>query len=62
MDDLWDPVDPEDFLHHLHRQRTRLVGVDHGADDITGFSELPWLRWGSEVFWLLIRVRIAVGL
>src|SRR5665647_3559449 len=36
MDDLWDPVDPEDLLHHLYRQRTRLVGVDHGADDIPG--------------------------
>src|SRR5674476_1043291 len=36
MDDLRDPVDPEDLLHHLYRQRTRLVSMDHGADDIPG--------------------------
>ena len=36
MDDLWNPMDPKDFLHHLHRQRARLVGVNDGSDDVAG--------------------------
>src|ERR1035437_9514241 len=36
MDNLWAPMDPKGFLHHLYCQAARLVGVHDGPDDVTG--------------------------